>query len=65
MRDTTCPECGTDVPEPLMASAGGIGDQQGNVSFQPYKQHAACPGCGKTLVRMKDAGPGEEWQVKE
>lgn len=61
MSDTTCPKCGATVPEPMTASRGGTGDPP---SFQPWRQHAECPGCGETLVRQKEPGPGHDWQLK-
>jgi hypothetical protein len=50
-----------------MSGATGIGDDAGNVSFQPLRQHTTCQGCGAKLVRNPDSEVSDlqHWRADE
>lgn len=51
MSDLRCPACGGEVPARGISVATGIGDGQGNVSFQPSIERTTCDRCGSRLMR--------------
>lgn len=67
MSDLTCPECGASVPDTGMSSSTGVGDDAGNISLQPERQHTVCVECDARLVRnpKSDVPHLREWRRRD
>jgi endogenous inhibitor of DNA gyrase (YacG/DUF329 family) len=64
-----CPLCGTPIPDTGMSSWAGVGPPDGSrpeIDPGAWRQHAACPSCGKDVVRnpQAEAPSLTEWRVE-